>query len=102
MVRHGAGKLLVDLVSSTDSVKDSAIRHRASAAFRNLLCVSGNHVRLAKEGAIPALINLAEGESRGDVRCNCASALRSMTCKADVRELLVESGAINVILEDAQ
>ncbi|CAM9405226.1 unnamed protein product, partial [Discosporangium mesarthrocarpum] len=101
MVRHGAGQLLVDLVSNTDNVSDSAIRHRASAAFRNLLCVSGNHVRLADEGAIPALIELAAADNR-DIKRNCASALRSMTCKAQVREVLVESGAINVILEDAQ
>lgn len=40
MVRHGAGQLLVELVTNTDPSKDSDVRKRASAAFRNLLCVS--------------------------------------------------------------
>lgn len=40
MVRHGAGQLLVDLVSNTNREKDQDIRKRASAAFRNLLCCS--------------------------------------------------------------
>jgi hypothetical protein len=36
------------------------------------------------------------------VRHNCASALRSLTCKAEIRTLLIEAGAISVILDDAQ
>lgn len=40
MVRHGAGQLLVELVATTDRQKDADVRKRASAAFRNLLCVS--------------------------------------------------------------
>lgn len=47
MVRHGAGQLLVDLVTNTDPLKDADVRKRASAAFRNLLCVS---VRKKKKG----------------------------------------------------
>lgn len=61
----------------------------------------GNHVRLAEEGVIGALVDLARTEC-SVVRRNCASALRSMTCKAEVRELLIASGAIKVILDDAQ
>lgn len=60
----------------------------------------GNHVQLAEEGVIPALIDLAKTECPF-VRRNCASAMRSMTCKAEVRQLLVASGAIKVILDDA-
>eukprot|EP00752_Nemacystus_decipiens_P010361 g9231.t1 len=100
MVRHGAGRLLVELVTNTDPLKDADVRKRASAAFRNILCVSGNHVQLAEEGVIPALIDLAKTECPV-VRRNCASALRSMTCKAEVRQLLIASGAIKVILDDA-
>lgn len=62
--------------------------------------MQGNHVLLAEEGVIPALIDLAKTECQV-VRRNCASALRSMTCKACVRELLIASGAIKVILDDA-
>ena len=40
MVRHGAGRLLVELVTNTDPLKDADARKRASAAFRNILCVS--------------------------------------------------------------
>lgn len=40
MVRHGAGRLLVELVTNTDPLKDADVRKRASAAFRNILCVS--------------------------------------------------------------
>lgn len=62
--------------------------------------LQGNHVQLAEEGVIPALIELAKTECPV-VRRNCASALRSMTCKAEVRQLLIASGAIKVILDDA-
>lgn len=62
--------------------------------------MQGNHVQLAEEGVIPALIELAKTECPV-VRRNCASALRSMTCKAEVRQLLIASGAIKVILDDA-
>lgn len=72
-----------------------------STTVRCISLFQGNHVRLAEEGVIPALIDLAKTECR-TVRRNCASALRSMTCKAEVRELLVVSGAITVILDDAQ
>lgn len=44
MVRHGAGQLLVQLVAHTDPLKDADVRKRASAAFRNLLCVSVSYV----------------------------------------------------------
>lgn len=62
--------------------------------------LQGNHVQLAEEGVIPALIDLAKTECPV-VRRNCASAMRSMTCKAEVRQLLIASGAIKVILDDA-
>ncbi|CAM9901915.1 unnamed protein product, partial [Ectocarpus sp. 12 AP-2014] len=84
MVRHGAGQLLVELVKNTDPLNDAG----------------GNHVQLAEEGVIPALIDLAKTDCPV-VRRNCASAMRSMTCKAEVRQLLVASGAIKVILDDA-
>lgn len=60
----------------------------------------GNHVQLAEEGVISALIDLAKTECPV-VRRNCASAMRSMTCKAEIRQLLIASGAIKVILDDA-
>lgn len=62
--------------------------------------LQGNHVQLAEEGVIPALIDLAKTECPV-VRRNCASAMRSMTCKAEIRQLLIASGAIKVILDDA-
>lgn len=49
---------------------------------------------------ISALIDLAKTECPV-VRRNCASAMRSMTCKAEIRQLLIASGAIKVILDDA-
>lgn len=49
MVRHGAGELLVDLVANTNAQKDQDVRKRASAAFRNLLCVSVRHRRRGSE-----------------------------------------------------
>ena len=45
MVQHGAGQLLVELVSTTDPKKDADARNRASAAFRNLLCASVRKAR---------------------------------------------------------
>lgn len=63
--------------------------------------LQGNHVQLAQEEVIPALLDLAKTECPV-VRRNCASAMRSMTCKKDVRQLLIASGAIKVILDDAK
>lgn len=65
-----------------------------------MVFLQGNHVQLAEEGVIPALIDLAKTDCPV-VRRNCASAMRSMTCKAEVRQLLIASGAIKVILDDA-
>lgn len=76
------------------------MREKNVVAFSVATGLQGNHVQLAEEGVIPALIELARTECPV-VRRNCASALRSMTCKAEVRQLLIASGAIKVILDDA-
>lgn len=50
MVRHGAGQLLVHLVTTTNPQRDVGVRRRVSAAFRNILCVSvSSHRARAKE-----------------------------------------------------
>jgi hypothetical protein len=64
-----------------------------------------------QDGVVPALVALgrvtddvffsSDGQDTA-VRHNCASALRSLTCKAEIRTLLIEGGAISVILDDAQ
>ena len=61
----------------------------------------GNHAQLAREGTVLALIDLAKTECPV-VRRNCASAMRSMTCKAEIRQFLIASGTIEVILDDTK
>jgi hypothetical protein len=69
------------------------------------------HFKTNQDGVVPALVALgrvtddvffsSDGQDTA-VRHNCASALRSLTCKAEIRTLLIEGGAISVILDDAQ
>ncbi|CAM9662106.1 unnamed protein product, partial [Phaeothamnion confervicola] len=76
-VRHGAGVVLVHF----------ALRLVPSSC-------------LAANGVIEAAVALAAVPD-WQTRHNCAIALRSMTCRADIRQLLVGSGAVDVILKDS-
>ena len=76
-------------------------RRRCSAALRNLLCVSANQRKMASDGVIDTLVELAGLEDE-TTRQNCACALRILTYNTSTRELLVSSGAIDVILADSE
>ncbi|CAM9893311.1 unnamed protein product [Chrysoparadoxa australica] len=102
MVREGAGQLLVWIATNAQTGGDNRdLCHRISGAIRNLVRITGNHIQLAAEGVIPVLVQLAQ-MGHLSMRQNCAAALRSLTFKEEVRSLLIEGGAIKVILEDAQ
>ena len=60
MVRHGAGQLLVELVAKTGRQKDADVRKRASAAFRNLLCVSVSNETLLRARPYTRLSQFSE------------------------------------------
>lgn len=100
MVLQKAGTIIVDLATVAIEEEDFDICLRVSAALRNLLCVSGNHEQLVAEGVIPCLVQLGQLQDRS-IQHNSASALRSLTCKANIRKSLVEHRATDVILHDA-
>ena len=83
------------------------IVERCSAAFRNLSISIPNQERMVSLGTIECIVDLISlnGESLDDrnfavTRKNCASALRSMTYNIAIRQQLVASGAILIILQD--
>jgi hypothetical protein len=88
---------------------------RCSAAFRNLLSVVANQKAMVGSGCLDTLIILANSSAKlmsshvgtnpvsanmRGVRINCAAALKSMTYNKEIRDRLVGSDAINVILSD--
>jgi hypothetical protein len=87
---------------------DDLLLERISAAFRNLSCVFSNQDMLARAGSIVRIVEMCTpsdekkiGKSAFQtIRKNCASALRSMTYNIAIRQELVESGAIRIILFD--
>eukprot|EP01042_Synura_sphagnicola_P030992 gene30992-39904_t len=84
------------------------LSERCAAALRNLLCVASNQDAMVADGVIRALVELASTErlvTSGTepskaVRQNCAAALRSMTFNDHMRQELLESGAISIILDE--
>jgi hypothetical protein len=94
------------------------IHFRCSAALRNLLSVVSNQSSMVDQGCLDTIIDLANfatkergqtfnpadpasGNFRGVWR-NCAVALTSLTYNHDVRDKLVQSEAINIILRNAE
>eukprot|EP01031_Cornospumella_fuschlensis_P029851 gene29851-36041_t len=93
---------------------------RISAALRNLLIVVGNQKQMIDEGVLPVLIQMANqsfdrliaannltttlGAATPSetklIRINCAAALKSLTYNKDLRNMLVETEAINIILAE--
>ena len=94
------------------------IHYRCSAALRNLLSVVSNQSMMVEQGCLDTIIYLANfstkdrnqiynpndpssGNFRGIWR-NCSVALNSLTYNHDIREKLVQSEAINIILRNAE
>lgn len=101
---------------------------RCAASMRNLLCVVSNQKIMVDNGALECLINMAHEAEDGTITdsyavrkkrnktqrnkievlnteqasiySDCASALRSMTFNIEVREKLISTGALAVILGD--
>lgn len=98
MVEHGATTILCCAATLTNSVE---LKERCTAALRNLLSVTTNHQPMVDEGVLAVLVKLGrEGESE-EVEQNCASALRTLTYNKKLKTLIMESGAMAVILDTA-
>jgi hypothetical protein len=98
MVNDGVGPMLIHLCKPTD---DADLGRRVSSAFRNILLVNGNHETLVTDGVITAIVELFSAE---DImtKQHCGASLRNITYNKRFRRLLVESGAISVIIEDSK
>lgn len=115
MVEQGCGKILCFSTQvknhpeycSTHSLPLEALE-RCSAALRNLCTVISNQDILVRIGTVHTLVDLVSMEvvTKKDrraaqaVKSNCASALRSMTFNDAIRDVLIESGGLSVILDD--
>eukprot|EP01041_Mallomonas_annulata_P001580 gene1580-3053_t len=82
------------------------INDRCAAALRNILCLIANQEVMERHGAIRTIMGLAIPEKEFmplpplSVRHNCASALRSISYNPNMRNTLVSTGAISIILAD--
>ncbi|KAJ1432436.1 hypothetical protein B484DRAFT_418171 [Ochromonadaceae sp. CCMP2298] len=91
------------------------VHYRCSSALRNLLSVVSNQKAMVDQGCLASIIDLANFSSKdkdkafnGDPQSNftgiwrnCAVSLTSLTYNVEVREQLVKSEAINLILRNA-
>jgi len=68
-------------------------------ALRGLLSSVTNHKPLASHGLIPILMELSHSSNKA-VKDVCVEALRTLTFHQELRDLLVDSGAISVLLKD--
>jgi len=98
MVEQGIGRMLVSLSEPSD---DHDLTRRVSGSYRNLLLVNENHIRLVEDGVIQAIVHLFNTQDTL-TKQHCASALRNVTYNQNFRRLLVDSGAIAVIIEDSK
>jgi hypothetical protein len=94
------------------------IHYRCSAALRNLLSVVSNQSMMIDHGCLDTIIDLANFSTKERLQAfnpadpasanfrgvwkNCAVALTSLTYNHDVRDKLVQSEAINIILRNAE
>lgn len=115
MVEQGCGKILC-FSTQVRHHEEYALTHmlplealeRCSAALRNLCTVISNQDKLVELGAVQTLVDLVsmkvvvkkETHSSHAVKSNCASALRSMTFNDAIRDVLIDSGGLSVILND--
>lgn len=99
MVQEGITPMLIHLAAPEDDESDFGLR--CASAFRNLLLVNANHERMVKDGVIQAIVRLFYSDDTV-TKQHCAAALRNITYNQKFRRLLVESGAISVIIEDSK
>ncbi|CAM9454047.1 unnamed protein product, partial [Ectocarpus fasciculatus] len=115
MVDQGCGKIICFCTQVLDHPEYSASHRfpldsleRCSAALRNLCTIIPNQDTLVEVGAVQTLVDLVglkevkKKETRAShaVKSNCASALRSMTFNDSIRDILIRSGGLSVILDD--
>lgn len=90
---------------------EADLMERIAVSFRNLSIVYSSQEKIVGSGAIKSIVELfnISKERRNDknlsatyamIRQHCASAIRSLTYNISIRQQLIESGAISVILNE--
>jgi len=114
MVDHGCGPILCFL-KECKSIKqyeayyfEPEMYAYGAAAFRNLCIAIPNQEKLVEVGVIPTLLTMSsmsspyvEADKRAkhvSIHDNCAAALRSMTYNEALRQTLISSGAVKVLM----
>ena len=103
MVEDSCGEILSYTTTSNLNFKRTTYE-RCAAAWRNHFCNIGHQIQLVESGALDSVIALAykcQSENYSEtMRHNCTAALRSLTFNPELREILVQSQAVDVILMD--
>lgn len=101
MVQEGITPMLTFLATSPNDDDEHNYGLRCASALRNLLLVNANHERMVRDGVIQAIVRLFYSDDTM-TKQHCAAALRNITYNHKFRRLLVDSGAISVIIEDSK
>eukprot|EP01038_Epipyxis_sp_PR26KG_P009853 gene9853-13255_t len=110
MVADGCTTLITTIFQFSYSID---LFVRCSASIRNLLCIVSNQSIMIQHGIIDIIteiankfdstlnkINSSDLIIAQDIRLNCAASLKSLTYNKDLRHVLLNSSAINIILAE--
>lgn len=73
---------------------------RLAAGLRNMLCIFTSHVQLVDDGCVETLVMIAKMTKLPQAKEDASVALRSLTYNSSLRDKLVSTGAIGIMLED--
>lgn len=96
-VADGGGRVICEIVHKYRD--DTVLCRVAAASLRNLLYITSNQERLVKDGAIEAIVGLSNLGSE-ELTEDCACSLRSLSYNSLMRDLLLQTDAIQIILND--
>ena len=108
LIADNCGQILVYVTAFQDFSLKFANKtwERCAAAWRNLLSNISNQSQLVEIGALDSVIWLSRKAGSGlfgsEMIRNCTAALRSMTFNPDLRELLLTTSAIDIILANLE
>jgi hypothetical protein len=74
--------------------------NRVAAGIRNMLCIFSSHEVLVQGGCVETLVIIANIAGLPGAREDASAALRSLTYNTALRDKLLSTGAINIILDD--
>lgn len=103
MIEDGCGLILASAVNPSGMLQKSTYE-RLAAAWRNLFCNMAHQEQLVDVGGLDAVICLAhravtEGYPLSMIH-NCTTTLRTITFNPELRDLIGQTAAVDIILSD--